>query len=165
MFMKIILLFFILTILLYSILMNNIHPLNYMMLLVIFTFLMVLMNYCFMGKILYSMIIMITITGGVMVMFLYFSSLINNEKSLTNKFEFNMFIAVMVMFLIIMLFFSNKMNWYMYLNNNNNNIVYMYMIYMKPYYIATMICMFNLLYCLILTIKSCSNKYLPLRKL
>nr|ALO64590.1 NADH dehydrogenase subunit 6 [Andrena nitida] len=150
-----------------STLMNLIHPLMLILILVMYTIMNLLLMFIFTTLSMYMYMIFISIVGGMMIMFLYFTSMINNYPS---KIKLNE--TIMITYLIIITLLTLIM--YMYipdhsefiLNNKlNMNNIFIYKIYLYPMSLMTMITTLNLLYCLYLTIKMCSSKYVPLRKI
>nr|ALO64410.1 NADH dehydrogenase subunit 6 [Andrena labiata] len=149
------------------ILMNFIHPLVLILILVMFTITNLMLMYLSTTLSIYMYMIFISIVGGMMIMFLYFTSMINNYPS---KIKMN---EIMMMSLLFMIMLFTLLS-YMYnssplINMPQNELNYMfifiYKIYLYPLSLFTIITIMNLLYCLILTIKMCSSKYLPLRKI
>nr|ALO64521.1 NADH dehydrogenase subunit 6 [Andrena cineraria] len=150
-----------------SILMNFIHPLMLILILVMYTIMNLLLMFFFTSMSMYMYMIFISIVGGMMIMFLYFTSMINNYPS---KIKMNE--SIMIMYLLITLLFTLIMYMYMpdhsefFLNNKFNlETTFIYKIYIYPLSLMTVVTILNLLYCLFLTIKMCSSKYLPLRKI
>nr|ALO64333.1 NADH dehydrogenase subunit 6 [Andrena chrysosceles] len=151
-----------------STLSNNIHPLMLILILVMFTILSLLVSYFLTFLSMYLYMIFISIVGGMMIMFLYFTSMLNNYPS---KIKMNEYMMVMYMFMIMMatialhLYFSPT-TLSIHINNSiTHPSMFIYKIYLFPLNLMTMITILNLLYCLILTIKMCSSKYSPLRKI
>nr|ALO64852.1 NADH dehydrogenase subunit 6 [Andrena flavipes]UPX88730.1 NADH dehydrogenase subunit 6 [Andrena flavipes] len=150
-----------------STLMNFIHPLMLILILVIYTIMNLLLMFFFTSMSMYMYMIFISIVGGMMIMFLYFTSMINNYPS---KIKMNE--SIMIIYLIIITLLTLFVYAYtpdhseFYLNNKfNMNNIFIYKIYLYPLSLMTVVTTLNLLYCLYLTIKMCSSKYLPLRKI
>nr|ALO64573.1 NADH dehydrogenase subunit 6 [Andrena dorsata] len=150
-----------------SILMNFIHPLMLILILVMYTIMSLSLTYFLTTLSMYMYMIFISIIGGMMIMFLYFTSMINNYPS---KIKLNESIMISYLLIITLLtlitFMVTKTYPEPHLNNKFNlENVFIYKIYLFPLSLMTVITILNLLYCLILTIKMCSSKYLPLRKI
>nr|ALO64534.1 NADH dehydrogenase subunit 6 [Andrena semilaevis] len=150
-----------------STLMNFIHPLMLILILVMYTTMNLMIMFLMVSLSMYMYMIFISIVGGMMIMFLYFTSMINNYPSKIKLSEILMImylITIMIMVLTFYLYYFPTPEFY--LNNKiNSTSIFIYKIYVYPLNFMTMITIMNLLYCLILTIKMCSSKYLPLRKI
>nr|ALO64487.1 NADH dehydrogenase subunit 6 [Andrena fulva] len=151
-----------------SILVNFIHPLMLILILVVYTIMNLMLMNLMMSLSMYLYMIFISIIGGMMIMFLYFTSMINNCPSKIKLNESIMIIyMIMVMLITLILYIlytPGSMD--LYLNNKFNSAnTFIYKIYLYPLSLMTIITILNLLYCLILTIKMCSSKYSPLRKI
>nr|YP_009176330.1 NADH dehydrogenase subunit 6 [Megaphragma amalphitanum]ALI86578.1 NADH dehydrogenase subunit 6 [Megaphragma amalphitanum] len=133
-----------------------------------------LSNYSMCAFIMYLIII-----GGLMIMFLYFTSFINNLKMMIKwnylimlPIKFYLMFLTMIMFLLnINLILSwiklneiNSMNFINYLNQMNLNIEIMYM-YMFNKNFITILSMIYLFMCLTLIVKMYINKKMSLRKI
>nr|ALO64469.1 NADH dehydrogenase subunit 6 [Hylaeus confusus] len=161
--LKYMLIMLILQLLMIPIIMNNFHPLNMMIVLITFTTLILMLNNLNSNMSIYSMMIFISMIGGIMIMFLYFVSLINNYKmKINNKEKFlifsNMLLNLMIMIYLIMM--NNPIEEEFLVNNTN-----MFMMYIYPYNLLTYMSIMYLLYCLIMIMKMCSMKLKPLRKM
>nr|YP_010147607.1 NADH dehydrogenase subunit 6 [Seladonia aeraria]QQS74778.1 NADH dehydrogenase subunit 6 [Seladonia aeraria] len=158
-------LFYLLMILITFIIFNkNISPLNMMMNLILFTLISLLLIYLITKKSMYCFMIFISIISGNMIMFLYFTSLINNYYN--KSFKSNL------KFLIILFLFSFIMIMYLFLFKNIINLNYsthislmIYKIYTYPLFIVTFILITYLLLTLLFSMKICLKKNLPLRKI
>nr|YP_009121682.1 NADH dehydrogenase subunit 6 [Hylaeus dilatatus]AJG02937.1 NADH dehydrogenase subunit 6 [Hylaeus dilatatus] len=146
------------------IIMNNFHPLNMMILFMLFTMSILMLNYLNYNITLYLLMIFISIIGGIMIMFLYFTSLINNYKMKMNNKE---------KFLIMMLSIFNTMILFMFIKSNIPieeskfliKIYNIYLIYTYPYNLMTYLSIIYLFYSLTLIMKMCSFKFKPMRKM
>lgn len=161
----------IILIILYILITNYIHPIYLLILIIIYRgiicFIMSTWSYNF----IYSIILFLIIIRGILIIFLYFSSLISNDQT---KFLINIPLLLRFFFNIIILFFIIKyLNYPIYnfnetlisfqLNNNIfNNIIH---IFSHPYRNITIICILYLLITLFTIIKICSIKTSTLRKL
>nr|ALO64772.1 NADH dehydrogenase subunit 6 [Andrena bicolor] len=163
------LIFLMMTMIISSILMNFIHPLMYILMLVIYTTMGLIIMYMMTSSSMYLYMIFISIIGGMMIMFLYFTSMINNYPSKIKMNELMMISYLMIISLVVLMvniFYTSSSNVTLYLNNNFfSSSMFIYKIYMYPLSLITVITIMNLLYCLILTIKVSSSKYSPLRKI
>nr|ALO64397.1 NADH dehydrogenase subunit 6 [Andrena subopaca] len=150
-----------------STLMNFIHPLMLILILVMYTTMNLMVMFIMTSLSMYMYMIFISIVGGMMIMFLYFTSMINNYPSkikLSETLMIMYLIIITTLTLIIYMYYSPTSEFF--LNNKiNSSNIFIYKIYLYPLNFMTMITIMNLLYCLILTIKMCSSKYLPLRKI
>nr|ALO64655.1 NADH dehydrogenase subunit 6 [Hylaeus dilatatus] len=134
------------------IIMNNFHPLNMMILFMLFTMSILMLNYLNYNITLYLLMIFISIIGGIMIMFLYFTSLINNYKMKMNNKE---------KFLIMMLSIFNTMILFMFIKSNIPieeskfliKIYNIYLIYTYPYNLMTYLSIIYLFYSLTLIMK------------
>nr|ALO64828.1 NADH dehydrogenase subunit 6 [Andrena minutula] len=150
-----------------STLMNFIHPLMLILILVVYTIMSLMIMFFMTSLSMYMYMIFISIVGGMMIMFLYFTSMISNYPSKIKLSE-----IVMISYLMIITILTLTVYTYysptpeFYLNNKiNTTNIFIYKIYLYPLNLMTTVTIMNLLYCLILTIKMCSSKYLPLRKI
>nr|YP_010872859.1 NADH dehydrogenase subunit 6 [Pheidole pieli]WGV34053.1 NADH dehydrogenase subunit 6 [Pheidole pieli] len=166
--------FMVITILmiLYILMTNYLHPIFILILTMIYSGLICLMMSMWSYNFLYSIMLFLIMISGMLIMFLYFTSLISNNQTkftinlpLMFSFFFNIFI-----FLLMMKSNSNYLTYNfnetcmsLLLNNNLfNNISY---IYSYPYSNITLICIIYLLLTLFTIIKICSIKMSTLRKL
>nr|YP_010031607.1 NADH dehydrogenase subunit 6 [Necremnus tutae]QOV03002.1 NADH dehydrogenase subunit 6 [Necremnus tutae] len=127
----------------------------------------------------FSYLMFLIIIGGMMIIFLYFTSFISNMKT-SMKWSFIINIPLKFFFIIIfIIYFMFNFNKYLFwlsefseikslmlnmkilMNNNNMQIMYMYM-YNKNF--STIISMIYLLICLTFIVKMCINKKMMLRK-
>jgi len=124
----------------------------------------------------YSIIIFLTLIRGLLIIFLYFTSLISNIK---NNFTIKLPILLIILINIYIFIATIKSNKYFhlyfknsYLYNNNlplniNKKIFenIYLIYKYPHSNLTLICIIFLLLAILLIIKICSIKYAALRKI
>lgn len=161
----------IILIILYILISNYIHPIYLLILIIIYRgficFIISAQSYNF----IYSIILFLIIIRGILIIFLYFSSLISNDQTkflinipLILRFFFNTFI----LFYIIKYFnypnynFNETLPSFQLNNNIFNNIIH---IFSHPYRNITIICILYLLFTLFTIIKICSIKSSTLRKL
>nr|WRY74215.1 NADH dehydrogenase subunit 6 [Diodontus sp. a EB-2023]WRY74218.1 NADH dehydrogenase subunit 6 [Diodontus sp. a EB-2023]WRY74221.1 NADH dehydrogenase subunit 6 [Diodontus sp. a EB-2023]WRY74223.1 NADH dehydrogenase subunit 6 [Diodontus sp. a EB-2023]WRY74225.1 NADH dehydrogenase subunit 6 [Diodontus sp. a EB-2023] len=161
-------LFYPLTLLLLSItfpLLNNfMHPLNLMINLIIYSIsVSLLINYNN-NNLIYPYILFLIMIGGMLVMFLYFSSLINNEKSKTSFISLLIYFFILLSFILILLI---KLKFLYLLFIKINNLIYLnkftsiYNNYLKN---TTILLIYFLFYSMIMVISLCKNNSLSLRK-
>lgn len=158
-------------IILYIIVTNNIHPIYLLILIIIYRRIICLLISSWSYNFIYSIILFLIIVSGILIIFLYFSSLISNDQT---KFKINIPLILNFFFNIIILFYLIKyFNYPLYnfneilisfqINNNTfNNIIH---IFSYPYSNITIICIIYLLLTLFTIIKICSIKTSTLRKL
>nr|ACH81773.1 NADH dehydrogenase subunit 6 [Nasonia longicornis]UVN15309.1 NADH dehydrogenase subunit 6 [Nasonia longicornis] len=150
---------------------NNIHPLFFSLLLLIYTISnsvnISVLNYTHW----FSYIMFLIMIGGMMIIFLYFTSFINNVKMKINWMNLSsLFLKLTMLIMIIMIMLSNNIllpwnntNMEMMLTNSiYNNINYMFM-YNKN--ISMIISMLYLLLCLTMIVKITINNKITLRKI
>nr|ALO64878.1 NADH dehydrogenase subunit 6 [Lasioglossum lativentre] len=143
---------------------KNISPLNLMMNLFMFTLIILTMNYLMIQKTLYCLMIFISMISGNMIMFLYFTSLINNYYNKIFKSTINYMLIYFFTLLIMQFFYSYNMK----LNSKCMNTSYppmIYKIYTFPLYLLTLMLIMYLLITLFFSMKICLFKYKPLRKI
>nr|ALO64890.1 NADH dehydrogenase subunit 6 [Lasioglossum xanthopus] len=143
---------------------KNISPLNLMMNLFMFTLIMLTMNYLMIQKTLYCFMIFISMISGNMIMFLYFTSLINNYYNKMFKSTINYLMIYFFFTLMIQVYYYNNLN----LNTKTMNTPHplmIYKIYMFPLYLLTLMLIMYLLMTLFFSMKICLFKYKPLRKI
>nr|YP_010264255.1 NADH dehydrogenase subunit 6 [Carebara diversa]UIO59241.1 NADH dehydrogenase subunit 6 [Carebara diversa] len=154
---------------------NYLHPITLLTLLL--SYIMIICIKMSLNKFnyIYSILMFLIMISGLLVLFLYFTSLIANEK---NKFTFNPLILTMFTINLIILLILLKYNFFNFLNSPSitlentpstllninlfNNII---KIYMYPYNNLSLMCMFFLLISLFLIIKTCTIKSSSLRKI
>lgn len=153
---------------------NNLHPITLIIFLLIYTSLTCLIISIWKDNFIFSIIMFLIIIRGLLIIFLYFSSLISNEQF---KFSINFFSLTRIIFNIIILiylsplFLSNLSSSFTPLNSkplfNINQYLFFNItkIYLYPYNNLTIICMLFLLISLFLIIKICSIKTSSLRKI
>nr|ALO64420.1 NADH dehydrogenase subunit 6 [Lasioglossum fulvicorne] len=142
---------------------NNISPLNLMMILLMFTIITLVMNYLINQKPLYLLMIFISMISGNMIMFLYFTSLINNYYNKLFKFIIINYLFMFMLLILTLLIYYFNPNLMMMHNLNSNMIIYK--IYTYPLYYITLMMILYLLMTLLFSMKICLFKYKPLRKI
>nr|YP_010872846.1 NADH dehydrogenase subunit 6 [Pheidole fervens]WGV34040.1 NADH dehydrogenase subunit 6 [Pheidole fervens] len=156
----------------YILLINYTHPIFTLILIMIYSMIICIMMSHWSNNFLYSIMLFLIIISGMLIMFLYFSSLISNNPS---KFKLNLpllinfFFNIIIFLLMIKYFFKyptynfNETFNILLLNNNLfNNIIH---IFSHPHSNITMICILYLMLTLVTIIKICSMKSMTLRKL
>nr|ALO64691.1 NADH dehydrogenase subunit 6 [Halictus rubicundus] len=143
---------------------KNISPLNFMMSLILFTLIYLILNYLITQKSLYCFMIFISMISGNMIMFLYFTSLINNYYNKSFKSNLN-FIWFMMIMLIFITFFYYFFNYSINIKLKTSNSLFIYKTYTYPLYKVTFLMIFYLLITLLFSMKICLSKYKPLRKI
>nr|QYK92327.1 NADH dehydrogenase subunit 6 [Pheidole nodus] len=156
---------------LYMLMVNYLHPIFILILIVIYSMIICFMMSSQSFNYIYSIMLFLIMISGMLIMFLYFTSLISNNQT---KLIMNIPLIFSFFLNIIIIFFSLKyFNYPIYKYNEVlpstmlnsamfNNISY---IYSYPYSNITMICIFYLLLTLFTIIKICSFKSTTLRKL
>jgi len=152
---------------------KNSHPIFILIILILYRIITCLIISKWSQNFIYSIILFLIIIRGLLIIFLYFSSLISNEQ---NNLNFKPLIIVnfIINLIFLIFFYTTKLNTYpiytsienikiTYLNINLfQNIIY---IYSYPFNNLTLICIFYLLITLLIIIKICSIKNSSLRKL
>lgn len=169
-YLKFFIVIIILTIL-YILVTNYTHPIYLLILIMIYRGIICFTISAWSNNFIYSIILFLIIIRGILIIFLYFSSLISNDQT---KFSVNISLMLRFFFNVSILFYIIKyFNYPIYnfneiflslqLNNNIfNNII---CIFSHPYRNITIICILYLLMTLFTIIKICSIKTSTLRKL
>lgn len=150
------------------------HPIIIIIFLLLYSCLICLNISIWKSNYIYSIILFLIIISGLLIIFLYFSSLISNEQI---KFKFNnfLFYSFILNFLILITFILNS-NYYLLIKypykeinliNNLNIKIFQNILnlYEYPLNNLTIITIFYLLLSLFIIIKICSIKSLSLRKI
>nr|YP_010968416.1 NADH dehydrogenase subunit 6 [Capila neolineata]WNO18754.1 NADH dehydrogenase subunit 6 [Capila neolineata] len=153
------------------------HPLSMGLLILIQTFLICLISGLYIYTYWFSYILFLTFLGGLLVLFIYVSSIASNELF---KFKFNnkMLLMLMLMMMILLfIFFMMKFNWmnllinsfnlekyynYLIIINNNNNIN-LTKLYNEQTYLLMIMMIIYLFITLIAVVKITNIFYGPLR--
>lgn len=153
---------------------NNLHPTPFILSLIFYAILICLNISIWSYNFIYSIILFLIIIRGILIIFLYFSSLISNEQ---NKFYINNYIIIRflinIIILIYLLIIYFKFNYIKYLSKeilsiniiNIPSFINIIIIYKYPYNNFTLLCILYLLISLFTIIKICSIKSASLRKL
>nr|ALO64560.1 NADH dehydrogenase subunit 6 [Lasioglossum malachurum] len=141
---------------------KNISPLNLMMTLLIFTMIYLISIYLINQKPLYCLMILISMISGNMIMFLYFTSLINNYYNKSFKSMINSMLMIISLLLIMMLmYYLSPMLKIKY----TYSPMIIYKIYNYPLCLSTLILILYLILTLLFSMKICLFKHKPLRKI
>lgn len=159
-------------IILYILMTNYIHPIYLLILIIIYRGTICFSISSWSYNFIYSIILFLIIIRGILIIFLYFSSLISNDQT---KFSTNISLILRFTLNIIILCYILKFfNYSIYYNFNKifssiqlnnfifNNILH---IFSHPYSNITIICILYLLITLFTIIKICTIKTSTLRKL
>lgn len=158
-------------IILYILITNYIHPIYLLILIIVYRGIICFSISAWSYNFIYSIILFLIIISGILIIFLYFSSLISNHQT---KFIIN--IPLILRFLInsfIFLFIIKYFNFPLYnfnetlisLQINANTFTNITHIFTYPFSNITIICILYLLLTLFTIIKICSIKTSTLRKL
>nr|DAC76893.1 TPA_asm: NADH dehydrogenase subunit 6 [Pseudomyrmex dendroicus] len=152
---------------------NNFHPIHLIILMILYS-IMISINLSILKKsFMYSIMLFLMMISGVMIIFLYFSSLISNEKIymlIWKKWIFMILLSSLLMFygLKFMMNIQSINSSYefksfnMYQTNLFSNIEW---IYLYPFNSMSILCMTFLLITMFTVIKIMSSKSMPLRKI
>nr|QVT11035.1 NADH dehydrogenase subunit 6 [Muscidifurax sinesensilla] len=152
---------------------NYIHPLLLGLILLVFSMIMSIDMSIYNYTHWFSYIMFLIIVGGLMIIFMYFISLINNMKMYINWNNLIIMPVKMMMLLLLLFIMMNSMLENMFwlnnlnitkiflTNNEMNSINYMYTLKAHP----TVISMIYLFFCLTLIVKIIINKKIMLRKI
>nr|YP_010872872.1 NADH dehydrogenase subunit 6 [Pheidole smythiesii]WGV34066.1 NADH dehydrogenase subunit 6 [Pheidole smythiesii] len=166
--------FFLITIILsilYMLMTNYMHPIFILILIVIYSKIICFLMSTWSLNFIYSIMLFLIMISGMMIMFLYFTSLISNNQT---KFIINIplmssfFINIIIIFFMMKYFnypnyeYNESLMSFLLNTNLFNNIIH---IYSYPYSNITMISILYLLLTLFTIIKICSVKSTTLRKL
>nr|QES86264.1 NADH dehydrogenase subunit 6 [Diodontus guichardi] len=147
---------------------EHIHPLTFMVFLIIYT-LAVSLTINFNNYFIYSYILFLIMVGGMMIMFLYFISLINNEKSKIYPFTIKCSMYMITSFTLIF-FWKSDMLQYTFISINNWILDYyldkeQISIYSEIHFETTSLLIYFLYLSMVMVIKLCKQSTKPLRKL
>lgn len=161
----------IILIILYILIINYIHPIYLLIIIIIYRRIICFLISTWSYNFIYSIILFLIIIRGILIIFLYFSSLISNDQT---KFIINIplilrfFSNIIIISFIIKYFnrpiynFNETLISFQINNNIFNNIIH---IFSYPFRNITLICILYLLLTLFTIIKICSIKTSTLRKL
>nr|YP_009485892.1 NADH dehydrogenase subunit 6 [Paroster mesosturtensis]AVZ66460.1 NADH dehydrogenase subunit 6 [Paroster mesosturtensis] len=151
------------------------HPMSMGLTLMIQTILISLMTSMYSYSFWFSYILFLIMVGGMLILFIYMTSLASNEKF---KFSSNSIILMFIMFLnMIMIFMMDKMLMFsMFKNFNmneimndfflfkNENIITLNMMYNNPNFMITIMLINYLFLALIMVVKITKSNLGPLRQ-
>nr|QRV62471.1 NADH dehydrogenase subunit 6 [Hydroporus dobrogeanus complex sp. IBE<ESP> AV49] len=152
------------------------HPMSMGLILMIQTILIILITGLYSYSFWFSYILFLVMIGGMLILFMYMTSLASNEKFKISK---NMIILMIIM--IIMIFFTMFINDLMimeYIQKNSNmlsslnnlmlfkneNILSLYMLYNNPNFMINILMINYLLITLIAVVKITKSSSGPLRQ-
>nr|YP_010594873.1 NADH dehydrogenase subunit 6 [Anastatus dexingensis]WAJ57471.1 NADH dehydrogenase subunit 6 [Anastatus dexingensis] len=155
------------------------HPMNNGMILLFLTIFSSMWMNLFFNNHWMSFIIFLIMIGGLMILFLYFTSFISNMNSLIKwKNLSNFFIKILLLMttLFMIIQFKNEWTWTnsfneinsinkLMININFENNIQMNFLFMINKNFNTILLMIFLIICLTLIVKICINKKLSLRKI
>lgn len=166
--------FFILIIILWIIIYSS-HPIFITLLLITYRILICLNISKWRKNFIYSIILFLIIISGLLIIFLYFSSLISNEQIIIfyNLNLFYIFIINLILFYLIYfnknflinLYFSISKEINSFYNINYKPFINIINLYEYPFNNLTILCIIFLLISLFSIIKLCSTKSSPIRKI
>nr|YP_010701135.1 NADH dehydrogenase subunit 6 [Acosmeryx shervillii]WCI21373.1 NADH dehydrogenase subunit 6 [Acosmeryx shervillii] len=97
------------------------HPLSMGMLILIQTLLTCLLSGMLIKTYWFSYILFLTFLGGLLVLFIYVSSIASNEMFSFSNNKKIMFIMMLTMIMLIQFFFNKNLNWMNLINNSEMN--------------------------------------------
>nr|YP_010166631.1 NADH dehydrogenase subunit 6 [Hydroporus signatus]QRV62722.1 NADH dehydrogenase subunit 6 [Hydroporus signatus] len=152
------------------------HPMSMGMILMIQTILIVLITGMYSFSFWFSYILFLIMIGGMLILFMYMTSLASNEKFMYSK-NIILLIFIVIMFTMIMYMTNDFMiinyiqknsNIFESLNNcsmqNNENLNSLYMLYNSPNYLINILMINYLLITLIAVVKITKSNTGPLRQ-
>nr|QGW36333.1 NADH dehydrogenase subunit 6 [Dolichoderus sibiricus] len=153
------------------------HPMFIMIMIIMYSIIICLNISLWKINFIYSILLFLIMISGLLIMFLYFSSLISNEQMqliYNKKFFYINFLINLIMFYILM--FMNKSSFYNIMNFtskeslslynlNEKWLSNIYSLYMYPFNNITMLSIIYLLISLFSIIKISSMNLKPLRKI
>nr|YP_009945171.1 NADH dehydrogenase subunit 6 [Monomorium pharaonis]QOE17534.1 NADH dehydrogenase subunit 6 [Monomorium pharaonis] len=150
---------------------NYLHPIILIILMIMYSLVVCLLLSINTYNYMYSIMFFLIMISGLLIIFLYFASLVSNEE---NKIKVNLFILNMtILNLMIMFYFMGLMKYKSYYSMEINKMIDINMslfnnilkIYYYPFNSFTLLCLFYLLITLFVVIKICSIQDKSLRKL
>nr|YP_010341311.1 NADH dehydrogenase subunit 6 [Stenamma megamanni]UNZ99571.1 NADH dehydrogenase subunit 6 [Stenamma megamanni] len=173
-FLSLLLLMFILYTLIYA----PLHPMFMILLLILYTSIICTIMSMWTFNYIYSIIVFLMMISGMLIIFLYFSSLISNEQN-KPRLTFPMLLNYLLNTIIFtfLLFSSPSLNFFNLTNpnmhmesltlplTNTPTFTNTFMIYSHPFTNITILSILFLLLTLFIIIKLCNLKTMPLRKI
>nr|APX40535.1 NADH dehydrogenase subunit 6 [Chaetocnema tibialis] len=142
------------------------HPLTYGLILLIQTILTSLLTGMMMMNFWYSYILFLIMIGGMLILFIYMTSIASNEKFKTNMSMFTIIIIFMLLMMMILIlddYYNLKLKSIM--TYKMNNFMWSFSKYFKfPSYFLMLLMMIYLFITLILAVKMTNLSYGPLRQ-
>nr|ALO64681.1 NADH dehydrogenase subunit 6 [Osmia bicornis] len=148
-------------------LLSSLHPITILFHFIMFTLSSSMLIFLNLNNSLYSFMITISLIGGMMIMFNYFISLINNENSKMKFFELITSINFFFISFIMIIYFMYQMPIFFFTENMilNKWSLKIQNIYFYPMNYLTIMMILFLLICLTLSFKMSTIKMTPLRKI
>nr|QRW36355.1 NADH dehydrogenase subunit 6 [Hydroporus sp. IBE<ESP> AN585] len=151
------------------------HPMSMGLILMVQTILIVLITGLYSYSFWFSYILFLIMIGGMLILFMYMTSLASNEKFKISK---NIIIIMMMMMLILIISYNNDSLLLEYINKNSNfmeslnnlmmlkneNSLSLYMLYNNPNFLINILMINYLLITLIAVIKITKSNNGPLRQ-
>nr|YP_009521630.1 NADH dehydrogenase subunit 6 [Anoplolepis gracilipes]AXP85351.1 NADH dehydrogenase subunit 6 [Anoplolepis gracilipes] len=157
---------------------NSIHPIWMIISILIFSMLICMNLSIWQSNYIYSIMLFLIMISGLLIIFLYFTSLISNDQNKLNNYNFYLLMLFILNWLLLISFmyfnfpwsnlFKNKFNYndsIMILKFNEMNFQNIINLYEYPYNNMTISSMFYLLISLFTIIKICSIKLFTMRKI
>nr|WFS86418.1 NADH dehydrogenase subunit 6 [Arcyptera microptera microptera] len=151
------------------------HPMSMMMFIIMQTFLVGLMTGTMMESFWLSYILFLTFLGGMLVLFIYITSIASNELFKPKLMTMILTLLMLIIFVMILIIMDKTMFMDMIKNtetmNINNSINYQEMttslekLYNKPTFIITMMMMIYLFLALLVVVKITNINQGPIRKM
>nr|YP_010309858.1 NADH dehydrogenase subunit 6 [Endotricha kuznetzovi]UMR54971.1 NADH dehydrogenase subunit 6 [Endotricha kuznetzovi] len=144
------------------------HPLSMGLLILLQTFLISILSGMFIKTYWFSYILFLTFLGGLLVLFIYVSSIASNEMFSLKKKNFFFFFIYMLIYIIFnnyYYYFNNleMNNFFSFLFFNNENVINLSKLYNNQTYMLMLMMMIYLFITLIAVIKVTNIFYGPLR--
>nr|QRV62507.1 NADH dehydrogenase subunit 6 [Hydroporus obsoletus] len=152
------------------------HPLSMGMMLMMQTILIVLITGMYSYSFWFSYILFLIMIGGMLILFMYMTSLASNEKFKISKNIIIMMMIMILMFLIFIMMNDSLMTEYIHKNSNlmeslnnlmmfkNENLFSLYMLYNNPNFLINIMMINYLLITLIAVVKITKSNLGPLRQ-
>nr|YP_010471435.1 NADH dehydrogenase subunit 6 [Tyraphus nitidus]UVG40774.1 NADH dehydrogenase subunit 6 [Tyraphus nitidus] len=138
------------------------HPLSMGLMLMIQTIMVALLTNMMSNQSWFSYILFLVFVGGMLILFIYMTSIASNEKFLLmNKQKF-MLMIFLSMYLVYYMKMNNNMNWFLLFNKNNFS--FMNKFFNFPNYIVIIMMIIYLFITLIAVVKIINLKYGPMRQ-
>jgi len=153
----------------------HLHPVLLILMILLFRILTCLILSIWKINYIFSIITFLIIIRGLLVIFLYFSRLISNEKTILKLNKYKIFIFIIYLLWILYLFYNRSFYEYNYISvtkenttiinlneSSSSNLIYLYS---HPYSNYLILSIFFLLFCIFIIIKISSINIKPLRKI